>query len=80
MTEATMRTVPAETSITEDMRTLLDDTRAFYHRNRDVIVIVGAIGISLLISRSIIRRELKRLNFTIDVYPGTGVDEYDFSS
>lgn len=80
MTEATMRTVPAETSITEDMRTLLDDARTFYHRNRDVIVIMGGLGVSLLIARSMMRRELKRLNFTIDVYPGVGSDEYDFPS
>lgn len=80
MTEAVMHAVPAETSITEDVRTLYDDTRTFVYRHRDVIIVVTAIGVSLLISRTIIRRELKRLNFSVDIYPGDGFDEYDLSS
>lgn len=80
MADAVMRTVPAETSITEDVKTLVDDARAFVHRNRDVLIVVSALGVSLLINRAIMRRELKRLNFTIDVYPSDGFDEYDLPS
>lgn len=72
-----IHTLPAETTVTEDLVTLYDDARTFYHRNRDVIIIVSVIGVSLIINRAILRRELRRLNFTAEFFPYDPTDMLD---
>lgn len=69
MSEATIHTLPSETTITEDLSRLGDDTKRFFARNRNTAIVVLAIGTAILINRSILRRELRRLNFSVDVFP-----------
>lgn len=72
-----IHTLPAETTVSEDLGSLYSDYRLFYHRNRDVVIIVGAIGVALLINRAILRRELRRLNFTAEFFPFNPTDYLD---
>lgn len=67
MSEATIHTIPTEVSIVEDIHTVFDDVKTSYHRNRDVCIMVGVTIGALFVYRAILRRELKRLQFTIEV-------------
>lgn len=72
-----IHTIPADTTVSEDLGAVYLDYKQFYHRNRDVIIIVGAIGVALLINRAILRRELRRLNFTAEFFPYDPTDFLD---
>lgn len=76
MAETTViHTIPSETTISEDITTVLDDLRVFYHNNRDLCLIVGAVATAVLLNRSILRRELKRLSFSAEFYPFDMIDD-----
>lgn len=72
-----IHTLPAETTVSEDLQSVYVDYKRFYHRNRDVLIVVGAIGVALLINRAILRRELRRLNFTAEFFPYEPTDYLD---
>lgn len=75
MTELHAHPVPAETTIVDDSRTLLRSIVYFYDRNRVVLAVTGVIAVSLLVNRAMMRRELRHLNFAIDIYPDGSVGE-----
>lgn len=68
MTDAHVHTVPAETTVVEDTRELVTSLRAFYSKNREIVLVTTVIGLSLFITRRMLRRELKRLNFVVEVF------------
>lgn len=71
-TEAIIQPIPSSTTVTEDLTSFVSETNSFIRRNQDVVIVCVAIGVALLLGRTIIRRELKHINFTInlpDVFP-----------
>lgn len=67
MSEAIVTPVLASTTVTEEARDLQLALRQFYERHHTPIVIVGVIIAGAVLNRSIIRRELKRLHFAVEV-------------
>lgn len=80
MNEATFTVAPSETTIVEDVHNIIDDTRSFVHRNRDVLLVIGAVGISMFIIRGILRKELKRLSFNVEVFPFDQFDSDEYAA
>lgn len=76
MTEATVHALPAETTITEDVSNLMTDLKRYFHRNGDAFLMLGLTAASLLANRAILRRELKRLSFNIELYPDDEWGDY----
>lgn len=76
MSDPVIHTIPSEVSISADIQNLFDDTKAFVHRNRDLCIIIGVIGITVVLNRSMLRRELRRLQFTAEFFPYDSID-YD---
>lgn len=68
MAEAIVHPVPSETTIIEDTRDLASTMKRFYYNNREVVLITTVIGVALLINRRMLRKELKRLNFEVEVF------------
>lgn len=68
MNDAHVHTIPADTTVVEDTRELVTSLRTYYAKNRDIVLIASVIGLSLLVTRRMLRRELKRLNFVVEVF------------
>lgn len=73
-----IHTVPADTTISEDLTSVFDDAKRFYDENKGVVLVIGAIAVSILINRSILRRELRRLNFTAEFFPYDEMESLSF--
>lgn len=67
MAEAIVQPIPSSTTVTEDLTSFVSETNSFIRRNQDVVVVVVAIGVALLLGRTIIRRELKHIKFNINL-------------
>lgn len=72
MNDAHVHPVPADTTVVEDTRELVTSLRTYYTKNREIVLITTVIGLSLYVTRRMLRRELKRLNFVVEVF-----GEYD---
>lgn len=68
MNDAFVHPVPSETTLVDDTRDLATTLHRFYRRNREVVLITTVIGASLVLNRRMLRRELKRLNFVVEVF------------
>lgn len=68
MNDAYAHGVPSETTVLEDTRDLARSMRLFYANNREIVLITTVIGLSILVNRRMLRKELKRLNFSIEVF------------
>lgn len=78
MTEAHVQPVLASTTVSEDARDLIQDVRKFYERNHVCITVTTVLFFSVLLNRSVFRRELKRLRFAVElIAEDEGVDYFD---
>jgi hypothetical protein len=59
----------ANVNVEEQTENILTTAQQFYRNNRDAILIIGVMALTLWINKRSLRRELKRLNFTVEVYP-----------
>lgn len=60
----------AEVGVEDNTQNIIDATRAFYRNNRDVILVVGIVALTLYVNRRMLRKELRNLNFNVEVFPG----------
>lgn len=67
MAELNVHPIPSSTSITEDLTSVVGEANSFIRRNQDVVIVCVAIGVALLLGRTIVRRELKHINFSINI-------------
>lgn len=65
--EAVIHPVLASTTVTEQTQDLTQQFKDFYDRNHTVISVAGVLTLSLFLTRSIVRRELTRLKFIVEV-------------
>jgi hypothetical protein len=65
--EAVVHPVLASTTVVEQSHDLTQQVRDFYDRNHTVISVAGVLALSLFLTRSIVRRELTRLKFIVEV-------------
>lgn len=49
--------------------------KQFFRRNQDTLLILGAIAASVWVTRMLIRRDIKNINFTAEFYPDWMYDE-----
>lgn len=69
MSEAVLHPVPSETHVREDLSHIYSDYRRFITRNRDVIITsLISLG-ALFVQRAMLRQELRRLNFAVEIFP-----------
>lgn len=47
----------------------VEESRSFYDNNRELVIIAGLIGLSVLLNRRTLRKELKRMNFVVEYIP-----------
>lgn len=72
--------IPSDTSLAEDSRNFARSTTDFFDKHRAALTGTGIAVLTLFVNRAIMRRELKHINFAIDVYPGGSlIDEDDQS-
>lgn len=72
-TEAMVRPVLSATTITEQASDLTQQVKEFYDRNHTSISVAAILAVTVFLTRSIVRHELTRLSFIVDV-----VSEPDF--
>lgn len=66
--EATVHPVLAATTISEQSRDLAQGVREFYDRHHVPIAVAGLLLVGMFINRALIRRELTRLKFSVEVF------------
>lgn len=81
--EALVQPVLAATTVSEQSRDLVQNMREFYDRNHVAISIAAVFAVSVFINRALVRRELTRLRFAVELIPEGDLlnpREYDFDS
>lgn len=66
-TEAIVHPVLAATTVTEQRNDLTHQAHEFFDRNHTVISVAAVLGLSLFLTRALVRRELTRLKFVVEV-------------
>lgn len=79
MAEAVVHTVPSETTFVEDASTIGQDFRRYFHRNGDAFLAISLTLGAILLNRMILRRELKRLSFNVEIFPDDVWGDYGTS-
>lgn len=69
--EAVVHPVLAATTVTEQTNDLTQQVKEFFDRNHTSITVAAVLGISLFLTRAIVRRELTRLKFIVEVVSDT---------
>lgn len=67
MSEAVVHPILSATTVSEQSHDLTQQAKEFYDRNHTVISVAAVLGISIFLTRSIVRRELTRLRFVVEV-------------
>lgn len=67
MAEAIVHPIPSSTTVAEDLTSVVGEANSFIRRNQDVVIVCVAIGVALLLGRTIVRRELKHIQFNINI-------------
>lgn len=75
--EAIVHPVLSATTVTEQTNDLTQQVREFYDRNHTAISIAALLGVSLFLTRAVVRRELTRLKFIVEVISEPEFSELD---
>lgn len=65
--EAVVHPVLSATTVTEQTNDLTQQVKEFFDRNHTCISVAAVLGVSLFLTRAIVRRELTRLKFIVEV-------------
>ena len=79
-TKATVHPILASTTVFEQTNDVTQKVRNFYDRNHTIISIAAVLGLSMVLTRSIVRRELTRLKFIVEIVSDPdfmNLDEYN---
>lgn len=76
MTEATIHPIPSETTVHEDVSTLAQDFKRYFHRNGDAFLMLTLTTVGIMMNRVILRRELRRLSFNVEIFPDDAWGDY----
>lgn len=76
MSEAIIHPVPSETTVTEDASSLFGHLRRYFHRNGDAFLALTLAGVAIVINRAVLRHELKRLTFNVEIFPDDEWGDY----
>lgn len=76
MSEAIVHPIPSETTIVEDATSLAGSIKRYFHRNGDAFLAMALTMGAIAVNRSILRHELKRLNFNVEIYPDDEWGDY----
>lgn len=76
MTEAIMHPVPSETTVTQEVSSLSTEMRRYFHRNGDAFLMIALSVGAMFVNRLILRRELKRLQFQVEIFPDDSWGDY----
>lgn len=68
---------PSETTFVEDAKEVRVFFRRFYERNHTAIISTVVLGVSTILTRVMLRRELKRIHFAVEIFPDDQFDPYD---
>lgn len=79
MSEAIVHPVLAATTVTEQAHDVTQQVKDFYDRNHTVIAVTAVLAVSLVLTRAIVRRELTRLKFIVEVVSDTDMDLSGFT-
>lgn len=80
MSEATVHPVLAATTVSEQTRDLAQGLKDFYERHHVAVSVAGLLLVGMFVNRALIRRELTRLKFSVEVVAdGNLVDLDQFS-
>lgn len=75
-----MHPILAATTVSEQAKDLAQGMRDFYEKHHTVIGVAGIVVLGMFINRALIRRELTRLKFSVEVFAdGDLVDLDKFS-
>lgn len=68
MAQTHVHPIPSTTTLVEDVKEVRYNIAVLYERYRGVVATAVVLGLSVLAQRALMRRELKRLDFIVDVY------------
>lgn len=76
MTEAHIHPVPSDTTVVEDATSLFGHFKRYFHRNGDAFLAMTLTGVAILINRAVLRHELRRLTFNVEIFPDDAWGDY----
>lgn len=79
MSDAIVHPVLASTTVTEEARDFVVDLKKFYQRHNVPLGVGVVLVLSAFLNRSLLRRELTRLHFAVEVFESEGMDVNQFA-